>query len=272
MSKKYINNVIIENDIVKKKYNKNVIDIYDFFNTVGFDNCPKILKYDDEYIIYEYIKKKKYHEKIIGNDFIKLVSLMHNKTMYYKDVSKSKYKKIYNNLNGNIEYLKKYYEKIIDEVENEMFMSPSHYLFARNYSIIQSNLNIASSLLNKWFRLVENKTTERVCVVHNNLSLKHFIKSDIDYLVSFDGALIDTPILDLYKFYIKEGYKLNFNYLFKIYNDNMNLLEEEKILLYILIIIPIKIEWINNEYIDIVNIKNIFNYIYTSLSIINENK
>lgn len=272
MIKKYINRVKINENGVKKRYNKNVIDIYEIFESTDFINYPKILESNNEFIIYEYIKSKKYHEKIKGSEFIKLVALMHNTTTYYKDVSKNKYKSIYNSLYGNIKYLKKYYLELIDTIENEMFMSPSHYLFARNYSVIQSNLNYAESTLNKWYKKVENKTNERVCVIHNNLSIKHFIKSEIDYLVSFDGALVDTPILDLYKFYKKEGYKLNFKYLLKIYNENISLLEEEKMLLNILLILPIKIEFTNDEYLNIVNLKNIFNYIYNTIDIINENK
>ncbi|MDD6272999.1 MAG: hypothetical protein PUA90_05825 [bacterium] len=272
MSKKYINSVKINENQVKKKYNKNIIDIYDIFATTDFENYPKIIDLDDEFITYEYIESKKYYEKIKGVEFIKLVSLMHSKTIFYKDVSKNKYKKIYNSLYGNIKYLKKYYLELIDKIENEMFMSPSHYLFARNYSAIQSNLNYAESTLKKWFKKVENKENERVCVIHNNLSLKHFIKSDIDYLVSFDGALVDTPILDLYKFYKKEGYKLNFKYLLKVYNENMNLFDEEKLLLNVLLILPLKIEFVNDEYINVVNLKNNFNYIYSSMNVVNENK
>ena len=44
------------------------------------------------------------------------------------------------------------------------------------------NIPLTKEYLNKWFRKVENKTTERVSVIHNNISLEHFIISNKNYL------------------------------------------------------------------------------------------
>ena len=151
-------------------------------------------------------------------------------------------------------------------------MSPSHYLFARNYSSIDSSLKYASTTLKKWFNIVSSKSKERVCVVHNNLSLDHFIKGDKNYLISFDNSLVDTPVLDLYNFYKKDGFKLDFNYLLKEYSQNIELLSEEKMLLNILISIPPKITEVNDEYLNCKNIKNALNYIYSGISIVIEIK
>ena len=147
-------------------------------------------------------------------------------------------------------------------------MSPSHYLFARNYSLIDSSLKYASNNLKKWFKMVENKDKERVCIIHNNLSLKHFIKGDKNYLISFDNYLVDTPVLDLYKFYKKEGYKLDFKLLLDEYNNNFTLLEEEKMLLNILISIPPKIKLIDDEYYNCIELKNHFDYIKNGVKIV----
>ena len=160
---------------------------------------------------------------------------------------------------------------MISKIEEEIFMSPSHYLLARNYTAIDSSLKYASSTLKKWFKKVENKSKERVCIIHNNLSLDHFIRGDKNYLISFDNYLVDTPILDLYKFYKKEGFKLDFNYLLNVYNENLNLLEEEKMMLNILISIPPKIIDVENEYMNCINIKNALNYVYSGMNIVNEN-
>ncbi len=270
---KFKNSVIVKDDrVIKKKKNDKILELYDYFETVGFDNYPKVLNSNDDVIESEYIKSKKYHEVIEGVEFINVVSMLHYKTLFYKDVSKNKYRNIYNKISNNIEYLKKYYENMISNIENEIYMSPSHYLFARNYTAIDSSLKYASSTLKKWFKKVENKSKERVCIIHNNLSLKHFIKGDKNYLISFDNYLVDTPILDLYKFYKKEGFKLDFSYLLKQYNNNLNLLEEEKMLLNILISIPPKIEDVENEYLNCISIKNAFNYIYVGMNVVNENK
>lgn len=270
MTKKYRNNVEISESNVIKTYNKNIFEIYELFELVGFENYPKIIEYDDRNISYEFIKEKKHHEKIKNEEFIKTIALLHSKTQEYKDVSINKYKEIYDTIDNNINYLTKYYNELIDEIENEIYMSPSSYLIARNYSMIIITLDNAKSNLKKWYKKVENKTSERVCVIHNNLSLDHFIKSDINYLISFDGARVDTPILDLYKLYKNEGLKLNFNMLFGIYNQTFELNEEEKLLFFSLISLPPKIEKTNNEYEDTNNINEIFKYIYKTINLVNQ--
>ena len=50
------------------------------------------------------------------------------------------------------------------------------------------------------------------------------------------------------------------------------MLEEEKLLFNILISIPPKIDIINDEYLNCINIKNTFNYICCTILVVNENK
>ena len=263
------NKVTIKDNYVLKQKNDKIIELYDYLDSRGFNSFPKIIDYDDNNIKSEYIESSKYHEMTKGVELIKTVSLLHYKTLQFKDVSKNKYRKIYDRISSNIEYLKKYYLDKISSIEEEVFMSPSHYLLARNYTSIDSSLKYASDTLKKWFNIVSNKSKERVCVIHNNLSLDHFIKGDKNYLISFDNSLVDTPVLDLYNFYKKEGFKLDFNYLLNEYNQNIELLLEEKLLLNILISIPPKIIEVEDEYLNCRNIKNTFNYIYSGISIIN---
>ena len=84
--------------------------------------------------------------------------------------------------------------------------------------------------------------------------------------------MVDTPVLDLYKFYKKEGYKLDFIYLLKVYNETLSLTDEEKMLFNILISIPPKIIKIDNEMDNTYNIKNTYSYIYSGMNIVRENK
>ena len=266
------NSVYIENNTVRKKKNDRVIELYDYLDSVDFNNYPKIVDMDEEYMSSEYINETKKHEITKGIELIKTVANLHKKTSKLKDVSKNKYRKIYEKILGNIEYLNNYYEEIISNIEDTEFMSPSNYLFARNYSLLDSALKYSSDNIKKWFKLVENKNQERVCVIHNNLSLKHHIKGEQNYLISFDNYLVDTPVLDLYKFYKKDGFKLNFNMLLKEYNNIFELSMEEKMMLNSLISIPPKIEFLNDEYLNCINIQDFYNYIRKGILIVNENK
>ncbi len=272
MTKRKINSIFIEEKSVKKKRNDKLIELYNFFDKVGFDNYPKIINYDEKYINSEYIERKNVHEYSDGIELIKTVALLHSKTTSLKKINKNKYRSVYEKISGNIEYLKKYYLSFVKEIEDKEFMSPKEYLFIRHYNVFDSALKYSQNSLKKWFKMVENKEEERVCTVHNNLSLNHFIIGDNNYLISFDNYLVDTPVLDLYKFYKKDGYKLNYNLLLKEYNNIFPLTEEEKILLNSLIAIPPKIEVLSNEILDCKNIRNTIIYIKNGIKIVSENK
>ena len=273
MNKKIVRNkTIIDKEIIRKKKGINYSDLYEYLNERNFNNIPELIEETEKEVILKLVREKKYYEVNEGVEFIRTVSKLHNKTYYYKDTSKNKYKEVYNLLLGNIEYLKEYYNERIEHIEEQSFMSPSNYLLARNYSIILSALNYGTNELKRWYKIVQNKTKERVCIVHNNLKREHFIKGDKNYLISWDNYLVDTPVLDLYKFYKAEGYKLDFSYLLNIYKEEMTLTEEEKILLNILISIPLKIEYLEDEYLNTKNIKNILDYMYSSVKVVNENK
>ena len=169
MSKKYKNSVQIDEDRVIKKRSNDLLELYEYLDTVRYDNYPEIIDINDREVTTKYIKEEKYHEVSKGVELMKTLSMLHYKTMFFKDVSKNKYKTIYNKLLSNIEYLTKYYEEAIEEIENEELMSPSHYLFARNYSAIDGSLKYAKEELKKWFKIVEYKSKERVCINHNNV-------------------------------------------------------------------------------------------------------
>ncbi len=270
MTNRYKNKTKIENKEIRKPYNKNILDIYEILELSGFDNYPKIINYDDREIKYEYIESKKIHEHIENEELIKTLSELHSKTSKYIEVSKNKYNNIKNIIENNLNYLTKYYNEMIDNIENEVYMSPSNYLIARNFSSILIMIDTSRKYLSKWYKKVENKNTERVSVIHNNLSLDHFIISNKNYLISFDGARVDTPILDLYKFYKKECLNINFKLLYQVYNNHFTLLEEEDLLLKTMLCIPPKIEKIHNEFKDTININESFKYINKTLEFINQ--
>ena len=56
MSKKYKNNVIIKDNNVIKKRNDKVLELYDYLETRGFENYPKIESIDENNIKTEYIE------------------------------------------------------------------------------------------------------------------------------------------------------------------------------------------------------------------------
>ena len=111
----------------------------------------------------------------------------------------------------------------------------------------------------------------RVSVIHNNLDLTHFIRNNKSYLISFDKSKIDIPIFDLYKLYNKYYLDFNFNELLKRYEKDYKLSDSEKKLLFILILMPNKIER-TNEYDTCINISNEIDRLYKSNKLIEQYK
>lgn len=269
---------IIEEDGIKyfvKYSEKNINELFEYLKLRSFDNIPQIIDSKSKNIKYKYIEQIDTNNKNKYKDLANVLSMLHYKTAYYKDVSKNKYREIYDKLTDKIEYINEYYIELIESIEMEIYPSPSHYLIERNFSIITGALSFVKSELKKWYKLVENKSKERVVVVHNNPKLEHLIKGDNIYLTNWDKYEVDTPVLDLYKLYKDPAMFDDFKLFYEEYSKNFTLTEEEKKLFFILISMPPKIEEIDNEILNTKNIKSIMNHLYKSndlITFINSNE
>ncbi len=260
---------IIEDEYVEKESDKDIDVLFEHLKNRNYLNIPNIIDKTDNKYKYEYIRGKKEKTYVKEQEIIKLMASLHFKTSYQKDVSKNKYRSIYETIENNINFIEDYYEKTIESIELETYMSPSHYLIARNYSVILGSIEYAKKELKAWFKLVENKEKERVCVVHNNIKLEHLIMGDNSYLVNWDDYIVDTPILDIYKYMQNEGLNISLKESYNLYKEHNKLNPEEEKLLFIILSIPRKIEEVENEYINTKNIKYIFDYLYQVSSLIN---
>ena len=196
-----------------------------------------------------------------GNDLVDLVSLLHNKTTYYKEVSEDTYKEIYENIKSNIDDLMYYYNNLYEIYFLDEFMSPSTYLLMRNISKLFSALKFCESELDNWYDLVKDEKKQRVCLVHNNLDLSHFLKSRQSYLISWEKAKVDTPVVDMVNFYKNEFFNLDFSSLLKKYFSKYEYNDSEKKLFFILISLPEKVAINEHEFESVKNIRKSLDYI-----------
>lgn len=244
--------IISTNDeqyVIKEKNRNANKEIYKYLKSRSFNYYPRVLSdNDDDYEIIEYIEDIDIPKEQKLLDLIDLVSLLHNKTTHYKEIDEDDYKKIYEDINNNIDYLNSYYDDIMSIIESKVYMSPSEYLLARNISKIYSALNYSKTELEVWYKLIKEKRKQRVVVLHNNLDISHFLRNENSYLINWDKSKIDIPIFDLYKLYRRHGYEYNFSDILKRYEKNYPLKEEERKLLFILISLPDKIEFNKSNY------------------------
>ena len=253
-------------DFIIKPKNKDINELYTYLTNRGFMNYPKIIDSSrDEVNVFEYVEDIKLPKEQKCDDLIEIIASLHNKTSYFKEVSEDKFKSIYEDVLSNINYLSNYYNTLYEIGFNEVYASPSNYIFMRNYYKLNSALEYAKSELENWYSLVTSETKIRVCLIHNNLELNHLLN---DKLISWDNYMIDTPVIDIVKLYKKEWKNINFSEILERYMYKFPLLEYEKKLLFILISMPPEIKKSDNEFEKCKVVSEVMDYVFKTEELI----
>lgn len=243
----------------------------DFNHYVGVKDM--INSGDQTYYLFDYLEDVDLPKEQRINDLFEVVSKLHQRTVFHKQVSSDYYKKIYENIANDVEYLKNYYEDVIRVIESKVYYSPSELLFARNYALFIHLFEYLQSSIKEWYQLVENKTSIRQVTIHNNLDAKHLIVTSSDKkLISWDQSMINIPIIDLIKLYRLTFKKYDFASLLEIYEKKFSLQEDEKLLFYILISMPDKIIFNESELNLTKYLTNYFIYLNKTNQLIKSNQ
>lgn len=253
-------------DFIIKPKNKDINELYTYLTNRGFINYPKIIDSSrDEVNVFEYVEDVKLPKEQKCDDLIEIIASLHNKTSYFKEVSEDRFKSIYEDVLSNINYLSNYYNTLYEIGFNEVYASPSNYIFMRNYYKLNSALEYAKNELENWYSLVTSETKIRVCLIHNNLELNHLLN---DILISWDNYMIDTPVIDIVKLYKKEWKNINFSEILERYMYKFPLLEYEKKLLFILISMPPEIKKSDNEFEKCKVVSEVMDYVFKTEELI----
>lgn len=256
-------------DFIIKPKEKDLNELYNYLLSRGFDSFPKIIDSSRKDVnVFEMLEEVRTPKEQKCADLIDTVASLHNKTSYFKEVTPDTYKAIYEDIKSNINYLENYFKTLYEIGFHEVFMSPSTYLYMRNYYKVKAALDFASNNLDDWFNLVSNETKIRVSVVHNNLEINHFFKNEKNAIISWDNYLIDTPIIDIVKLYKKEYKNINFSEILSRYIYKFPLLDYEKKLLFILISLPPEIDNSQNEFERCQKMSDVLDYIFKTEELI----
>ena len=203
-------------------------------------------------------------------DIIYLISMLHNKTTFYKTVDLNKIKEIYEDVLNKLAYISNYYDNVKVIMEESSFIAPSGYLLLRNSSIIYECIDKSRYFIDKWYNLIKNKKSFRVATIHNNLELDHLLKGQEAYLISWHNACRASPIYDLISLYHHVYDIVSFSSLFDFYNSKYPLLEEEYYLLFALLLIPDRIDFNNRELLNTKNVYDFTNYLAITNSFVSK--
>jgi len=262
---KYIGKAkIIETDqgVVVYKEKTNNYDTYEYLKTRGFDNFPRYLNQkNDNYELLEYIKCKEVPREQKLTDLIHLSAKLHRDTSYKKEVDMDEIKAIYEKIMKQVDYLSRYYQDLNEYLDRIVFMSPSEYLLVSNLDLINYLLSFIRVELNNWYTFMKEKKVIRYSMIHNNLELDHLLESDKSYLISWNKARQDMPILDLIKIYEDNYYELDLDNLVKEY-EKINQIDYYEYLFFLIkLAIPKRIEFTRNTYDDCYKISNYLVYL-----------
>lgn len=263
-----------ENDLkhVVKKNENDILDIYNYLNSRGFGYLPRLEYCDRNTYVYEYTPDTVTPEEQRISDLVKIDALLHNKTVYYKDVSLDEIKEIYERLGEKIDNTFNYYDDLITMIESKVYMSPSEYMLARNCSSIFSCLNFCKEELDDWYSIMQNKSKKRVVLLHNNLDPNHLIRKDDNVLIGWNKATRGLPIYDFINLYKEKYDKYDFNELYREYLKRFPLTHDERKLMFIILFLPPKIELMESELTSTTNVARLCNYLVTTDKLFMENE
>ena len=255
--------------VVKPKKEKDIQELYKYLSSRSFEYYPKLIEDNRSDVnVYEYIEDNSIDDEQKLYDLINLISLLHNKTSYYKEVTNDKIKSIYEELLGRVLFLEENFNKINLEIEDNVFISPSNNLLLNNSSKIFESLTFLKREIEEWYKISIDKNKMRVSLIHNNLELDHYIKNKDDYLISWDNYKIDSPILDIVKLYKKVYLNMDFSEPLKTYMDKFELTEIEKKLLFIMLVMPDEINLTENELRNVSTVRKYLDYIFKTENLI----
>lgn len=260
---------IIDDKVVFKKIENNDIDeVYDYLKLRSFDYFPDLIDKNDNYEVYPFLEDTYEPKEQKALDLIYLLSLLHSKTEYYRENDIDYNKKVYEDINNELDSLYDYYNNLISLIEKEVYMAPSSYLLARNINIVFDSIYYSKNTIEKWYKKIEDDKNERVSYIHNNVKLSHYIKNEKPYLISWNKVAVDSPIYDLLSFYKNHYEDLDFEDLFKVYESNYPLEEEEKLLLFSYMAMPYQLSMVKDEYQMCIRVNELLNYLYKTSNLI----
>ncbi len=257
------------NYVIKNKKNKDIKELYKYLSSRSFKYYPKLIEDNrDEVNVFEYVEDNSIDSEQKLIDLINLVSLLHSKTSYYKEITNDKIKEIYEELLGRVEFMEEYFNNIIYSIEDNVFISPSGNLLLINSNKIFASLNFLKKEIEEWYKISIDSNKMRVSLVHNNLELDHYIKNEEEYLISWDNYIIDSPILDIVKLYKSVYLNMDFSTPLKVYMEKFPLNEDEKKLLFIMLVMPDEINLTDNELNNVTITRKYLDYIYKTENLV----
>lgn len=234
--------------VIKRK-NSYHDKLYEYLRNKNF-NYLLDRKRTQDYEIFPFIEEVNIPKEEKAIELVYILSLLHNKTTFYREVVLDKVKEIYETLSKEIEYLTYYYHDMQDMIEQKVYMSPEEYLLIRNISLVYSSLEYSKEQLEKWYTVKKDAKKERVVLLHGRPSLDHLLVGEDRALISWKHSKRGNPIYDFVYFYKSDYLDLEMSALFEVYQSKFLYTQDEYLLFLTMISIPKKVVFTKKHYKD----------------------
>ncbi len=220
----------------KKKYNLELI--YHYLDDHHVNNYLKPLQMTKEYLIFPYVEKSMLTPDEKAKKMLYNLSLWQSKTTIHEKMNVDNIKEKYESYKNRIRYLDAYYHDLQDMIETKVYMAPSEYLLIRNMTMIYHSLYQANAILDKWYEKMQTKKTQRRVYCHGQCELSHFLGHDHGYFISLEKAHLGEVSEDFSYFFHHDFKHVDMISTFDFYQHKYPFLEEERLYLYLNMILP----------------------------------
>ncbi|MGM9988624.1 MAG: spore coat protein YsxE [Bacillaceae bacterium] len=139
------------------------------------------------------------------HNMLRSLAKMHKKTEQQIDIDEEQVEEHYNQIKEKWEDDKRILEQFADECEQKWYMSPFELQYCSSvYQVLRAQ-GFAINQLDQWLEGMKEKEKSRVCLIHGNLSIRHYVidYQDRGYFISFERSMMAHPIQDLALFYTR---------------------------------------------------------------------
>lgn len=217
-----------EKKFVVKRNSHSLENIYRYLSSRNFNNYPQVLaSMRDGTEVYDYVPDMGVDSAQRLDDMIYLLTVLHNKTTFYKELDLDEIKKKYEEMVDEFQYLFNYYQSVERMIEEEVYMSPSNYYFVLNITLVYDVLNYGKKAIDEWYQLIQNKKTLRFVLNHNYLEKDHLREGTNLYFINWSRADFGFPENDLVDFWKRNYDSLDLLSLLSVYQSKYRLLDYE---------------------------------------------
>ena len=226
---------------IKKRTSYNIEDVYKYLDDHLVDNYLRPIEITNSELIFPYIEKTSLTDDEISKRLVLNLAIWQNKTTTYRTINLDEVKEFYESKKKEINYLYAYYRDLILQLESKVYYLPVEYLFLRNSSLINNQLNLANQLLEEWYSIVKTKERERLVYSHGKCSLDHFLPKDDGYFISLENAHLGRVTDDIEYLFRKNFSTIDLVTTYNLYQRKYPYSEDERLLLFVKLSIPDKI-------------------------------